>query len=85
MQRGSSYDGSPELMTSVAGEEIIPDKRSYYKFSLINKQDTTVSVNESSPIFISAGVGFTMNEVDGRVSSFKILEDGIEYHWIGGY
>ena len=85
VQIGSRYEGSPEIETSVAGEEILPENKAYYKFGLMVDEDCTVSINGSNPIFLRAGLGFTMNEIDGRISSVKIQEDGIPFNWIGGY
>lgn len=84
MRVGSEIQGTDELKTSVANEEIIPTKQSFYKFSLLNEQDTTASINGSEPIFLRGGVGFSSDQVDTKIHSFKFLQDGIPYFWIGG-
>lgn len=79
---GSSFVGSPKVETSVANEEILPV--ACYKLSIIPESDCTASINESEPIFLKGGVGFSTNQVDAKIYSFKIIEDGIQYFWIGG-
>ena len=84
MQIGAKFNGSPSLQTSTKNQEIIPEKQFYYKFSFMNHQDCTVRINNSEPIFLRAGLGFSMNEVDAYINSFIVLESGIEFHWLGG-
>jgi len=79
---GSQFIGSSEIETSVANEEIVT--QTCYKFSIVPQEDCTASINGSEPIFLKGGVGFSTNQVDAIINSFKILEDGIPYFWIGG-
>lgn len=79
---GLKYIGSSQMETSVANEEIVTE--TCYKFSIMVENDCTASINKSEPIFIKAGVGFSNNQVDAAIYSFKILEDGIQYFWVGG-
>ncbi|PAV30184.1 hypothetical protein CIL05_06870 [Virgibacillus profundi] len=83
-QFGSQFHGSDSIQTSVANEEIIPNKVNIYKFSVSNSTDCTVSINGSNPIFLKGGMGFSTEQNDAMISSFKFLEDGIEYFWVGG-
>lgn len=85
MRSGSNFTGSSEVQTSVANEEIIPKDKRIYKFSIAVTENCTASINGSDPIFIAGGSGFSTNQVDAIISSFKILEDGKEFYWIGGY
>lgn len=79
---GSNFIGSSEVETSVSNEEILPSP--CYKLSLIPESDCTASINGSEPIFLKGGVGFSTNQIDAKINSFKILEDGVQYFWIGG-
>ena len=84
-QIGGFFSGSSQIETSKAGENIIPDNMSFYKYSFMNpEQNCTVSINESEPIFLQAGMGFTMDQVDARIHSFRVLENDIRYFWVGG-
>lgn len=83
-QFGSLYYGSREVKNSEANEEIIPKGVHLYKFSIYVSDNCTVSINGSEPIFIPGGTGFSSEQNDAMIYSFKILEDGIDYHWIGG-
>lgn len=84
MQIGARYYGSPSLEVSTDNHELVPDKVSFYKFSFAPSEDCTVKINNSSPILIRADLGFSMNETDAFISSFIIVESGIEFSWIGG-
>lgn len=84
MQVGSKFYGSPSPQTSEANQELVPDKTAFYKFSFMPSSDCTVKINHSEPIFIQSGLGFSMNEVDAFISSFIIIDSGVEYTWIGG-
>lgn len=85
MRIGSNFDGTDKIKTSIANEEILPNDKSFYKFALMVKQDTKVSINDSSPIFIESGVGFSTDQIDSVIHSFKILDNGVPYYWMGGY
>ncbi|MEH7116041.1 hypothetical protein V7128_01280 [Neobacillus vireti] len=92
---GNGYLGSDSLKTSVANAEIIPTppsnyslgkKYNFYKFAYMNDQDCSVYINEStSAIFLRAGQGFETNESDAPIYSFKIVEAGITYNWLGAF
>ncbi|MBM7598105.1 hypothetical protein JOC34_000462 [Virgibacillus halotolerans] len=84
MQYGSSFHGTDSIKTSVANEEILPTASKFYKFSLMNEGDSTVSINGSDPIFLKSGIGFSTDQSDVYVKSFKFLEDNIQYFWVGG-
>lgn len=84
MQLGERYLGSSSPQISTENQEIVPDKTSFYKFSFMPNQDCTVKINKSEPIYISSNLGFSTNEVDRFISSFVVVESGIEFHWIGG-
>lgn len=79
---GSDFIGSSEVKSSVANEEILP--QACYKLSIIPESDCSASINYSEPIFLKGGIGFSTNQIDAKINSFKILEDGIPYFWIGG-
>lgn len=84
MQIGGKYFGSPSIQTSSANQELVPDKTAFYKFSYMPSQNCTVRINGSDPILITSRLGFSMNEVDAYISSFVIVESGIEFHYLGG-
>jgi hypothetical protein len=89
---GSGYIGTDTVKTSTSNLEIIPTppssspfkKYSCYKFSYTNGQDCTVIVNGVTTLFIPAGQGFEIGEVDQPINSFVIKESGITYTFIGG-
>lgn len=83
-QFGSEFYGSSEMQSSKANEEIVPDKVSFYKFSFMNSDDCQISINDSEPIFLPARTGFSSEQNDAMIGSFKILDDDIEYFWLGG-
>lgn len=92
MRIGSGYLGSDSLKTSTANEEVIPSPPSswttgykLYKFSFMNSDDCTVIINNKTKVFLRANQGFTMNEADSPIYSFKIVEPGVNYNWIGAY
>lgn len=84
MRQGTRFLGSDEIKTSVANEELVPQGKYFYKFSFVNENDCTVIINNEEPIFLKEGFGFSTNEVDPNISSFVIVESGIEFFWIGG-
>lgn len=89
MNFGSGYIGSADIETSVAEKEIIPlspygEQCELYKFSLENIEACHVLINGyNTPIFLKAGQGFNVNKNDRNIESFKIVEDGIHFNWIG--
>ena len=90
---GSAYMGSSGILTSVANAEIIPSPPShwsgkyyFYKFTFMNDQECKIIINDSNmQIYLRAGQGFEMNEVDASIHSFKIVESGVTYNWMGAY
>lgn len=89
-----NYRGSEELLTSVAGENIIPEGEEnwtyspirFKDFAFMNTTDCTVKVNEGKPIFLKANQGFQyMGNDKNYIDSFIIVESGIEYQFIGRY
>ena len=92
MRIGSGYLGSPNLETSVANAEIIPDAptnwtSSYklYKFSLWNSEACTIKLNDGSAIYLRAGQGFNMDQNDKELNSVVICENNIHYSWVGAF
>lgn len=91
MSRGNGYIGSESLQTSVANEEIVPltppdwtSKRyTLYKFSFINGSDCTIQINNEKPIFLKANQGISTDAGDKSIKSFRILESGISFNWVG--
>lgn len=83
-QFGTRFHGTNEIKTSVANEEIVPKGVVFYKFTILIDQDCTVSINNSPPIFLRGGMAFSTEQNDAVISSFKILEDGKTYSWVGG-
>lgn len=92
-RKGSAFKGSSNLLTSVAGQEVIPAKPaewtqgySFYKFIFTNKQVCHVKVNGSSEsIFLDANQGFKTEDYDADITSFIIVEGAIQYSWIAYY
>ncbi|MCM3110021.1 hypothetical protein [Lederbergia lenta] len=88
MRLGSDYIGSEALEVSVANKDIIQEtskRYNLYKFSFINDSDCTVVVNDKARLFLRANQGFSIDEVDSPIWSFKVVEDGIQYNWLGAY
>ncbi|GLO66149.1 hypothetical protein [Oceanobacillus kimchii] len=83
-QIGGKFIGSPSLLLSEENQQVVPEKTVFYKFSFLNDEDVHVKINNSHPIFIRAGQGFSMNEVDAYINSFVIVDAGISFNWIGG-
>ncbi|MEK4824651.1 hypothetical protein NSS71_08830 [Niallia sp. FSL W8-0951] len=92
VQIGSGFMGAEDILTSTENIEIVPPtdetwinvKFSFYKFSFKNYQDCHIVINGSRQ-FREAGQGFTSNEVDPKIYSFKIEEPGIQYIWSAAY
>jgi hypothetical protein len=95
MRLGNGFLGTDSLKTSTANVQLIPSppvgfvlgkKYNLYKFAFMNDQDCSVLINDNaSPIFLLAGQGFETNEIDAPIHSFKIVEVGINYNWLGAY
>lgn len=92
MRIGHGYVGTDDIKTSVAGEDIIPESPDnwtinyrFYKFSFINKQPCHVKINNGNPIFLDSNQGIDTDVYDAPIYSFIILEDDVEYQFIGAY
>jgi hypothetical protein len=84
-----TYVGTNSIKISTEMDEIMPNPPaswtygySFESFSFINKTACTVKINGSEPIFLDVEQGFEAHE-DEPVSSFVIVEAGVEYQWIG--
>jgi hypothetical protein len=75
--RGKVFDGSSDLQTSVADQEIIPNGNTYVNFSLQNDQNCHIIINSGDSIFIRASQGIFVDVI----SSCKIVEDNITFNW----
>lgn len=91
---GSGYFGSDGIKTSSANQEIIQQHNTSvnsvslqaYKLSFYNDQACHIKINNSSDsIYLRAGQGFEMNEIDKTIWSFVIVEAGISYNYIGAF
>ena len=92
MRIGSGFISSNGIETSVANRELIPTPPSnwtipynVYKFSFINDTNCTCVINGSHTIFLRAGQGFSTSEVDAVITSFRIVEAGVKYNFVGAY
>lgn len=87
--------GAKEPLISVANEEIIPKKTEigdgynrpieFKKFSMYNKDDCTIIINDEREIFLFAGLGFNISLEEESITSLKIKEDGVAYTYVAGY
>ena len=76
----SKVEGSEDIETSVAGEEIIPSGVGrILNFELLNDNECHININGSGYKIIRAGQGVAIPVV----KSVKIEENGITYNWIG--
>ncbi|MEK4025531.1 hypothetical protein [Sporosarcina sp. FSL W7-1283] len=90
---GNGYLGSSKILTSAANQEIVPetpenwtsDRYSIYKLSFINKNNCSVKINGGSSIYLEANQGFESSKEDKAINSFVIVEEGIQYSFIGAY
>jgi hypothetical protein len=96
MRIGNGFIGSSDLQTtSSANTEIIPTPPSnlnwtvgynVYKLSFMNySSDCHVIINGGNPIFLKANQGFEMDEDDAPITSFKVVESGTQYSFIGAF
>lgn len=90
--KGNGYLGSSTLETSTANQELIPEKQIEWtygykirKLSFINKQSTQIIINSETTLFLDANQGFEMDENDEPITSFIVVEAGINFQWIAGY
>jgi len=95
-QIGAGYFGSQEVLSSTPNQDLIQQHKpadysstvtfAAYKFSFVNTSACTVLINDSvTPIYIASAQGFQIEEVDVPIYSFKIVEAGIAYNYIGAY
>jgi SPX domain protein involved in polyphosphate accumulation len=89
MARGIGYIGSSDIQTSTANQEIIPStplQYNLYKFQFANNTDCHVRINNDEDIlFIRANQWFEMDNNDAPIFSFKIVDAGIQFNWVGAY
>ena len=90
----SGYKTTGTLQTSVANVEILPDSPiswtmpyRFRKFSFYNIQACTVIINNDQHLYLPAGLGlsFSASEYDIPIESLKIVENGIQYIYVGEY
>ena len=90
--------GSPQIETSVAMQEIVPTVESwtvpvvFRAFTFMNSQACHIILNGNSRldgqenrIFLRENQGLNIDVDDVDVKSFKIVEDGIQYNYVGKY
>ncbi|MGD6896095.1 hypothetical protein [Bacillus infantis] len=86
---GRGYEGSDKLEMSVAMQEVLPKvdgMRHYYKFSFLNTDPCSIIINDDGkPKYLREQQGFEISHLDFPIHSFKIVEGGIEFNWMGGY
>ena len=87
----TNYKGSATLKTSVANAEILPTPPitdtlpySFRKLSIMNFTACTLIAN-GVEIYLSANLGFSIDESDIPLTSLKIKEGSITYTWFGEY
>ncbi len=88
------FKGSTALQTSVVGAEIIPAAPQgwtmgyhFKHFEFLNDQLCTVKINGSNEaIYLRAGQGFrTPENFRDTIHSFKVVEAGITFNYLGQY
>ena len=82
----SQYFGSSSIQTSTLGQELVnlqSPNSAFGKFSFMNDQPCSVSINNSDFLFLRALQGFDCEKRDYSINSFIIKESGITYNWIG--
>jgi hypothetical protein len=90
--KGTGFLGSNGLELSTSNQELIPTKPenwtigySLYKFSFYNKLNCTVIVNGNTKLFLVAEQGFNTTEREIPITSFVVVESGINFAWMGAY
>ena len=86
----STWIGSPNIEESVGGKNIIPKSPDDWSFdynlknfTFVNYQDCHVLINGSkNPIFLRQEQGIDYSGTKG-ITSFIVVESGIEYTYIG--
>ena len=90
---GSGFIGTDTIKkTTMPNQDIVPTppshwttKYSLYRLSFMNYQDCRIRINGGEPIFIQTHQGFDTSEVDQLITSFVIVEEGIDYRFVAGY
>ena len=93
MVLAAKFYGTPEIKTSVAGENIVNDYISHpsrdneklTSFAVMNLDTCTVSIIGSEPIVLRANQGFQFEHQIRYIESFVFLSDGVEYQVLGAY
>jgi len=93
-RQGLGYLGSKNVETSTVMHEVIPsppiEKKwthgySVYKFNIMNFDACHIIINNETEIYLQAGQGFKMNEIDRPLTSFIIKEQDIRFQFIAAY
>ena len=82
----SQFFGSADILTSTSNQELVnlqSPNTAFGKFSFMNDQSCTVSINGSLPIRLRASQGFDCEKRDYHINSFVIIEPSITFNWIG--
>lgn len=86
--KGKGYDG--DRTVSTANKQIVVPPAGvtnykFYEFAFLNTQACTVKINGGKLIPLDADQGVKITDNDAPVSSFVIVEAGINYKWFGKY
>lgn len=71
------------IVTSVAGQEVVPNGVQFYAVDIMPEKDCTVIINEKFRLPLLANAGISTDRSDLLVHSIKFVESGINYV-IGG-
>ena len=85
---GRGFSGAGNKLTSVANTEVLTnleDSSGYYNFSLQVFGDCHISVNGSASIFLNANTTFETDSKDVPIKSLKIIENDVQFIWVGAY
>lgn len=92
MRKGNGYLGTSKIEVSTVNQEIIPESPSHwtvpysiYKMSFLNRQDAVILINGETEIYLEAGQGFEMNEIDAPITSFIIKTGSVNYTFIAAF
>lgn len=87
--KNNKLHGASNKLTSTANQDIAVYKRTgmtnpeiFKKFEFFNYKDCHVKVNGGESVFLPANFGIELNF---DVTSFVIVETGIEFIWVGEY
>mgnify|MGYP007112383697 CR=1 FL=1 len=88
---GIGYIGTSKIETSTGNQEIVANLKPeswtsfrLYSFTFKNYSPCTVIINGGNPIFLDTGEGFITSYIDAPITSFIIVEAGIQYKFVGG-